>query len=134
MITMLMDTEYKVKVGRHMLGRHIYWWTHVWLRYTDLIIKGSSWSWLHGSCEIEPCSGEVYSIQHYVIKFVSYRIVGYFRRSKNSRFWGAKVWYKFSLFFFRGLNKTVYFILADGYCMSKKVQEIMVHFVISYHK
>jgi hypothetical protein len=31
------------------------------------------------------------------------------------------------------LNKTVYFILADGHCMSKKVQEIMVHFVISYH-
>ena len=23
------------------------------------------------SCEFEPCSGEVYSIQHYVIKFVS---------------------------------------------------------------
>ena len=25
----------------------------------------------HKRCEFEPCSGEVYSIQHYVIKFVS---------------------------------------------------------------
>jgi hypothetical protein len=36
--------------------------------------------------------------------------------------------------FFRGLSKTVYFILADGHCMSKKVQEIIVHFIISYLK
>jgi hypothetical protein len=25
----------------------------------------------HSHCEFEPCSGEVYSIQHYLIKFVS---------------------------------------------------------------
>jgi len=36
----------------------------------------------HLSCEFEPCSGEVYSIQHYVIKFVSYlRQVGGFLRA-----------------------------------------------------
>jgi hypothetical protein len=49
-------------------------------------IEGPSWSWLYGSwiynylcnqcyrhwsCTFESCSGEVYSIQHYVIKFVS---------------------------------------------------------------
>ena len=28
-------------------------------------------TYVHKSSEVEPCSGEVYSIQHYVIKFVS---------------------------------------------------------------
>jgi hypothetical protein len=35
----------------------------------------------HYSCEFEPCSWDVYSIQHYVIKFVSYlwQIGGFLR-------------------------------------------------------
>jgi len=28
-------------------------------------------AYYHWSCEFKSCSGEVYSIQHYVIKFVS---------------------------------------------------------------
>ena len=45
-----------------------------------------------------------------------YRITGYFRDFRGN---------------FRGLNKTIYLILTDGHCMSKKVQDIMVHFVLA---
>jgi hypothetical protein len=59
-------------------------------------IKGASWSWSYGSwiynflcnqclspltCELESRSGEVYSVQHYVIKFVSdlWQVGGFLR-------------------------------------------------------
>jgi hypothetical protein len=52
---------------------------YLWISLNMTNIKGPSWSWLYGiwiynNCAISafPVQSEVYSIQHYVVKFVSY--------------------------------------------------------------
>jgi hypothetical protein len=54
----ILTTIYRGRSGRHRL---VIWFITIW----------AISAYHHQRCEIEPRTGEVYSVQHYVIKFVS---------------------------------------------------------------